>query len=46
MVAWGETADVLTEHNLSRARRLCEAWDDDAKVCERDEHDAQRPHDD
>jgi zinc/manganese transport system ATP-binding protein len=43
MVAWGETADVLTEHNLSRARRLCEAWDDDAKVCERDEHDAQRP---
>jgi zinc/manganese transport system ATP-binding protein len=43
MVAWGETADVLTEHNLLRARRLCEAWDDDARVCERDEHDAQRP---
>lgn len=41
-VAWGNSAEVLTEDNLKRARRLCEAWDDDAKVCERGEHDAQR----
>jgi zinc/manganese transport system ATP-binding protein len=32
-VAWGPTEAVLTQPNLSRARRLCEAWDDDAPVC-------------
>ena len=42
LVAWGNSAEVLTEDNLKRARRLCEAWDEDAKVCERGEHDAQR----
>jgi zinc/manganese transport system ATP-binding protein len=42
LVAWGESSGVLTEDNLRRARRLCEAWDEDAKVCERGEHDAQR----
>jgi len=41
LVAWGESSGV-TEDNLRRARRLCEAWDEDAKVCERGEHDAQR----
>jgi zinc/manganese transport system ATP-binding protein len=42
LVAWGESVDVLTEDNLRRARRLCEAWDEDATVCGRGEHDAQR----
>jgi zinc/manganese transport system ATP-binding protein len=42
LVAWGGSAGVLTEDNLRRARRLCEAWDEDAKVCERGEHNAQR----
>jgi zinc/manganese transport system ATP-binding protein len=42
LVAWGKSAEVLTEDNLKRARRLCEAWDEDARICERGEHDAQR----
>jgi zinc/manganese transport system ATP-binding protein len=41
-VAWGDTAEVLTEGNLLRARHLCEAWDEDAGVCERGEHDSQK----
>ncbi|MGX7705075.1 zinc ABC transporter ATP-binding protein AztA [Methylobacterium sp. Gmos1] len=32
-VAWGATSEVLTADNLRRARRLCEAWDEDAPVC-------------
>ncbi|SEP47577.1 zinc/manganese transport system ATP-binding protein [Methylobacterium sp. ap11] len=32
-VAWGATATVLTPENLRRARRLCEAWDEEAPVC-------------
>lgn len=32
-VAWGPTGEVLTEANLARARRLCEAWDERAHVC-------------
>ncbi|KMO10482.1 zinc ABC transporter ATP-binding protein AztA [Methylobacterium platani] len=32
-VAWGPTAEVLTADNLRRARRLCEAWDEEAPVC-------------
>jgi zinc/manganese transport system ATP-binding protein len=42
VVAWGETANVLSTDILGRARRLCEAWDEDAEVCERGEHEAQR----
>jgi zinc/manganese transport system ATP-binding protein len=42
LVAWGETSAVLVPDVLSRARRLCEAWDEDAAVCERGEHEAQR----
>lgn len=34
-VAWGATADALRPENLLRARRLCEAFDDDAPVCPR-----------
>jgi zinc/manganese transport system ATP-binding protein len=32
-VAWGPTRDVLTEENLARARRMCEAFDEDAVEC-------------
>ena len=36
-VAWGATADVLTAENLQEARRMCEAFDDDAAACVADE---------
>ena len=32
-VAWGATKDVLTAENLLKARRMCEAFDDDAHEC-------------
>ena len=32
-VAWGPTADVLTPENLLRARRMCEAFDDQGDAC-------------
>jgi zinc/manganese transport system ATP-binding protein len=32
-VAWGKTADVLTPDNLLKARRMCEAFDEDAEAC-------------
>ncbi|MCP8939729.1 zinc ABC transporter ATP-binding protein AztA [Alsobacter sp. SYSU M60028] len=34
-VAWGDTAEVLTPANLLRARRMLEAHDPGAEVCER-----------
>ena len=34
-IAWGETADVLSPDNLSRARRMSEAWADEAEDCRR-----------
>ncbi|MCC6947871.1 MAG: ABC transporter ATP-binding protein [Bradyrhizobiaceae bacterium] len=33
-VAWGPTGEVLRPENLLRARRMCEAFDDHAAVCE------------
>ena len=33
-VAWGSTAEVLTPENLSKARRMCEAFDEHAEACE------------
>jgi zinc/manganese transport system ATP-binding protein len=42
LVAWGESNAVLAPHILTKARQLCEAWDTDAAVCERGEHEAQR----
>jgi zinc/manganese transport system ATP-binding protein len=42
LVAFGDTSAVLTAENLSKARQLCEAWDEDAEICERGEHEAQR----
>jgi zinc/manganese transport system ATP-binding protein len=32
-VAWGETGEVLTAENLLAARRMCEAFHDDAAEC-------------
>jgi len=32
-IAWGSTAEVLSARNLLAARRMSEAWDDDAGVC-------------
>ncbi len=32
-VAWGETGEVLTLENLLTARRMCEAFHDDAEAC-------------
>jgi zinc/manganese transport system ATP-binding protein len=33
LVAWGPTAEVLTDANLQRARSMSEAWDDAAEIC-------------
>jgi zinc/manganese transport system ATP-binding protein len=32
-VAWGATADVLTQDNILKARRMCEAFDEHAEAC-------------
>jgi zinc/manganese transport system ATP-binding protein len=32
-VAWGATAQVVTAENLSKARRMCEAFDERAEAC-------------
>ncbi|MFN3303638.1 MAG: metal ABC transporter ATP-binding protein [Roseateles sp.] len=32
-IAWGPTAGVLNAEHLLQARRLAEAWDDDAPLC-------------
>jgi zinc/manganese transport system ATP-binding protein len=37
LVGWGDTAQVLTEPRLQRARALAEAWDDQAEICHTDE---------
>jgi zinc/manganese transport system ATP-binding protein len=36
LVAWGDTADVMTEPHLRKARALAEVWDEDAEVCDID----------
>ena len=33
VVAWGETAEVLTPHLLREARAMAETWVDDAAIC-------------
>lgn len=43
LVAWGDTAQVLTEPNVQRARALAEAWDDNADICHTDETGPTRP---
>ena len=32
-VAWGATREVLTQENLQKARRMCEAFDEHAEAC-------------
>jgi zinc/manganese transport system ATP-binding protein len=32
-IAWGTTAEVLTDANLQRARAMAEAWDETAAIC-------------
>jgi zinc/manganese transport system ATP-binding protein len=34
-IAWGPTPEVLTADNMLHARRITEAWDDRAGICER-----------
>lgn len=36
LVAWGPTAQVMTDAHLSRARAMAEVWDDNAELCEID----------
>lgn len=43
LVAWGPSADALSPANLQRARRMTEAWDDDADACELRGRDAGLP---
>ena len=33
-VAWGKTAETLSPENLLKARRMSEAFDDRAGICE------------
>jgi zinc/manganese transport system ATP-binding protein len=35
-IAWGATAEVLTNVNLRRARAMAEAWDETAAICDID----------
>ena len=35
-IAWGPTAQVLTDANLQRARAMAEAWDETAAICDID----------
>ena len=35
-IAWGPTAEVLTDANLQRARAMAEAWDETAAICDID----------
>ncbi len=36
VVAWGQTADVMTLFNLNQARTMAEAWNESAPVCDVD----------
>jgi zinc/manganese transport system ATP-binding protein len=38
LIGWGATAQTLTSENLARARRMSEAWDESAPLCEVDQH--------
>ncbi len=42
VVAWGETRKVVTPANLAKSRQLVEAFDEHAKICERDETTRER----
>ena len=34
MIGWGETHRIMTDENLLLSRRMSEAWDDSAEICE------------
>ncbi len=34
-IGWDDTAEILTSENLELARRMSEAWDEEAEVCRR-----------
>ena len=34
VIAWGDTGEALSSENILKARRMTEAWDDDAPWCE------------
>jgi zinc/manganese transport system ATP-binding protein len=42
-VAWGPTAQVMTDSNLARARAMAEAWDENAEACRIDGKAAAAP---
>jgi zinc/manganese transport system ATP-binding protein len=42
-IAWGPTAEVLTDDNLARANGMAQGWDDRAPVCHRDDGKAFGP---
>jgi zinc/manganese transport system ATP-binding protein len=37
LVGWGSTPQVLTEENLLSSRRMSEAWDEAAEICQENE---------
>jgi zinc/manganese transport system ATP-binding protein len=37
LIGWGFTREVLTEENLQNSRRMSEAWDESADVCQENE---------
>jgi zinc/manganese transport system ATP-binding protein len=37
LVGWGPTRQVLTEENLLNSRRMSEAWDESAEICQENE---------
>jgi zinc/manganese transport system ATP-binding protein len=42
VVAWGDTAKVLTPKNFAKARGFAQSFDDHAEICERDEAERTR----
>jgi zinc/manganese transport system ATP-binding protein len=34
LISWGPTDDVMSPHNLLKARAMAERWDEDADFCE------------
>ncbi len=34
-IAWGKTKDILVNENISKARKMMEAWDEEAALCMR-----------
>ena len=43
VIAWGQTTEVMTPANMTRARAMAEAWDEAAEVCTLDQNPAYPP---